>query len=57
MICPTCWTVRHTSIGSIIANYKILQDALEEISHEHGENAAKAIGLAAEMDTFDTFLD
>ena len=28
------WTVRHASIGSIIANYKILQDALEEISQD-----------------------
>ncbi len=48
--------MRHASIGSIIANYKILQDALEEISlAEHDEYAAKASGLAAKMDTFDTF--
>ncbi len=45
----------HQLIASIIANYKILQDALEEISHEHDEYAAKASGLAAKMDAFDTF--
>ena len=35
--------------------YKILQDALEEISHGHDEYAAKASGMATKMDTFDTF--
>ena len=27
MICPTRWTVRHTSIDSIICNYELLQTA------------------------------
>ncbi len=55
MICPTRWTARHASIDSIITNYKILQDALEETFHEYDEYAAKASGLAAKMDAFDTF--
>ena len=49
---PYTLTIRHASIGSIIANYKILQDILEEISHEHDEYAAKASGIATKMDTF-----
>ena len=31
MLCPTRWTVRHASIGSILRNYSILQNALDEI--------------------------
>ena len=55
MLCPTRWTVRHTSIDSIIRNYQILQTALEEIHHGHDEYAAKASGLMARMEQFDTY--
>ena len=31
MLCPTHWTVRHSSIASILKNYSIIQSALDEI--------------------------
>ena len=55
MLCPTRWTVRHTSIASILRNYSIIQSALEEISHGHDEYAAKASGMALKMEDFDMF--
>lgn len=55
MLCPTRWTVRHNSIDSIVKNYQILQAALEEIQLGHDEYAAKASGLLARMEKFDTF--
>ena len=55
MLCPTHWTVRHTSIASILRNYSIIQSALEEICHGHDEYAAKASGMAMKMEGFDMF--
>lgn len=55
MLCPTRWTVRHGSIGSILRNYSILQDALDEIKLGHDEYAAKGNGMAIRMENFDTF--
>ena len=55
MLCPTRWTIRHTSIDSVVCNYQILQTALEEIHQGHDEYAAKASGLMARMEQFDTF--
>ena len=56
MLCPTRWTVRHSSIASILKNYSIIQSALDEISKGHDNYAAKASGMASKMDNFDTFL-
>ena len=56
MLCPTRWTVRHSSISSILKNYSTVQSALDEISKGHDEYAAKANGMASKMDNFDTFL-
>lgn len=53
MLCPTRWTVRHTSIASILRNYSIIQSVLEEIRHGHDEYAAKASGMALKMEDFD----
>ena len=55
MLCPTRWTVRHTCIDSIVRNYQILQTALEKIQVGRDEYAAKASGLLARMEKFDTF--
>ena len=55
MLCPTRWTVRHGSIGSILRNYSILQNALDEIKLGHDEYAAKGNGIAIRMEYFDTF--
>ena len=52
ILCPTRWTVRHTSIDSIVKNYQILQAALAEIQLGHNEYAAKASGLLSRMEKF-----
>ena len=54
-LCPTCWTVRHSAISSILKNYKTLQTALDKIQEGHDEYAAKASGLLSRMEEFDTF--
>ena len=54
MLCPTRWTVRHTSIASILRNYSIIQSALEDICQGHDEYAVKASGMALKMEDFHT---
>ena len=56
MLCPTRWTIRHSSIASILKNYSIIQNALDEISKGRNNYAAKASEMALKMDNFDTFL-
>lgn len=55
MLCPTRWTVRHTSIQSILQNYEVLQSTLEEVQKGHDDYGAKANGLLSKMEKFDTF--
>ena len=55
LLCPTRWTVWHTSIASILRNYSIIHSALEEIRHGHDEYAVKASGIAMKMEDFDMF--
>lgn len=45
----------HASIGSILRNYSILQNALDDIKLGHDEYAAKGNGMAIRMENFDTF--
>ena len=54
-LCPTRWTVRHSSITSILKNYRILMDTLEQIQVGHDEYAAKASGLLNKMEQFNTY--
>ena len=49
-LCPTRWTVRHASIESILLNYRVLQDTLEEVQKGRDEYAAKAHGMSLQMD-------
>ena len=55
MLCPTRWTIRHTSIDSIMRNYKVWQTALNEIEQGRDEYAAKASGLLSRMEQFETY--
>ena len=54
-LCPTRWTVRSGSIGSILHNYELLQKALYEIQQGHDEYAAKAHGMLTRMESFDIY--
>ena len=53
--CPTCWTVRHGSINSILSHYQTLITILDTVQQGHDEYAAKVKGLLTQMDSFDTF--
>ena len=52
-LCPTQWTVRHCVIYSILLNYKVLQNALDDIQTGNDKYASKASGLLSRMETFD----
>ena len=48
-LCPTRWTVRTKAIEAVLANYKLLLDALEAIQKEKDEYAMKANGFLNSM--------
>ena len=55
-LCPTRWTVRTGAINSVLQNYGILCETLDEICADtHGEPAAKSLGLRALMTKFSVF--
>ena len=49
------WTVRHSSLNSILLNYTIIIETLDEVRKGKDEYAAKANGLLMHMETFDIF--
>lgn len=55
-LCLNQWTIQHTSINSILLNYVTLLKTLEEVQNGNDEYAAKASGLPARMELFDTLL-
>lgn len=56
-LCPTRWTMRHTSLESIIRNYKELLQFLEEVSDtEKDEIGSKASGLKRQLEAADTYI-
>lgn len=55
-LCPTRWTVRTASIDTILKNYGVIIQQLEEIeASAHGDASSKAAGLIAHMEKFSTF--
>lgn len=54
-LCPTRWTVRHTSINSILLHYETFMKTLEDVKQGHDEYAAKASGLHMQMMAFETY--
>ena len=54
-LCPTRWTIRHTSINSILLNYETFLKTLEDVQNGSDEYAAKASGLHARIELFDTY--
>jgi len=55
ILCPTQWTVRRSSIISILRNYKLLMTTHEKIQDGHDEYAAKASGLVNRMEQFNAY--
>ncbi|CAF1474490.1 unnamed protein product [Rotaria sordida] len=54
-LCPHRWTVRASSINSLLINYSLVKTALTEIGEEGGHPAPKANGLTEQMDKFSTY--
>ena len=54
-LCPTRWTVRHSSIDSILRNYQALISALQVIQQGHDDYAAKEKGLLVQIESLNTF--
>lgn len=55
-ICPTRWTVRTYAIESVIQNYKVLQDVLDDIhTNTNDEYSRRAGGQLAMMEKFSTY--
>ena len=55
-LCPTRWTVRATSMQSVMDNYNAILAALEEIaSTDKTESGSKASGLCTSFTTFQTY--
>ena len=54
-LCPTRWTVQAESLSSVIANYEVLQELLEEIIEEYQgitEATSSARGILSTMEKF-----
>ena len=43
-LCPTRWMVRHASINSVLLNYKVLQETLNEVQNGRDDYAAEKPG-------------
>ena len=54
-LCPTRWTVHHSTIASFLKNYKMLISTLEIARQGHDVYAAKGSGLLTKMESFETF--
>ena len=55
-LCPTRWTVRTASINSVLSNYAVLMDTMEEINGTtNDEYSCRAGGQLAMMEKFSTF--
>ena len=54
-LCLSRWTVRASSINSLLINYSLVKTALTEIGQEGGKPAPKANGLTEQMDKFSTY--
>lgn len=54
-LCPTRWTVRAESLRSVIANYEVIQELMEEIIEEYRgitEATSPAKGILSSMEKF-----
>lgn len=54
-MCPTHWTVRGDSLGSVVNNYAVLQETFEQSKNEVTDTEMKSriIGVSAQMTSFE----
>ena len=46
-LCPTRWTVRGRALDSVLSNYELVIESLDELSDEPGSTGAEAAGFSA----------
>ena len=54
-LCPTRWTVKGASIESILKNYVVLLETMEEINTTNTEYSRRAGGQMSKMEKLSTF--
>ena len=56
-LCPTRWSVRAVSVSSVLRNYSVIMEALEEIAAtKHDDSATRARGFLRTLERFETLL-
>lgn len=54
-LCPTRWTVRASSMNSLLSNYQLVKSVMQEVVDEKGSSSIKAAGWLYQMENFQTF--
>jgi hypothetical protein len=54
-LCPTRWTVRASSMNSLLSNYQLVKSVMQEVVNEKGRSGVKAAGWLNQMENFQTF--
>jgi len=54
-LCPTRWTVRASSMNSLLMNYQLTKSVMQELVEDKGEPSIKAAGWLNQMEKFQTY--
>ena len=54
-LCPTRWTVRASSMNSLLVNYQLVKSVMQELLEQKGDSGIKAAGWLNQMQNFQTF--
>ncbi len=54
-LCPTRWTVRASSMNSLLTNYQLVKSVMQEVVDQKGASGIKAAGWLNQMENFQTF--
>ena len=54
-LCPTRWTVRASSMNSLLMNYQLTKSVMRELVKVKDEPAVKAAGWLNQMEEFQTY--
>ncbi|CAF3500966.1 unnamed protein product [Adineta steineri] len=54
-LCPTRWTVRASSMNSLLTNYQLVKSVMQEVVDQKGTSGVAAAGWLNQMENFQTF--
>ncbi|CAF3882931.1 unnamed protein product [Rotaria sp. Silwood1] len=54
-LCPTRWTVRASSMNSLLTNYQLVKSVMQEVVDQKGASGITAAGWLNQMQNFQTF--